>query len=84
MPEAKPLWSRIPIWIPVGIVAVGIVLGYGEMQWTLQNHIEKDEARQAEQEKLQWKAIGELNRHAYSSEEILRFHEKRIEDLEDR
>lgn len=84
MADKPQWWTKIPIWWPVGVGVILIVLAWGETRWQVQNHLDKEETRQADEEKLQWQAIGELNKHAYRSEEILRFHEQRIENLESR
>lgn len=82
MAERNSWVSNIPQWWPVGVGVVLLILAIGETRWTVQNHVNREEARQAEEEKLQWKAIAELNKLTYRAETALEFHSERIRDLE--
>jgi hypothetical protein len=57
-------------------------LALAENRWRLENHLDKEEAESAKWEKLQWEAIGKLNEHAYRAEERMKYHDQRIENLE--
>ena len=75
-------WQKIPVWWPIGVFLIMVAGAMAETRWALNNHLDREEISQAEENKLQWQAIAELNKHAYRAEEQLKFYQMRIETLE--